>query len=156
MVTCEMCGNETSVLTSIKTAGSNMSVCNSCKNMGELVHKPKQTTHTFKRTKKNGESHYEVVNNYVSIIHSAMGKKGLNMTQLARATNIKESTLQNYLKETIKLDVDTARRIQKFLEIKIVYECSNEEDVNSDDFIVDDKNSGALSLGDLIKQQMNK
>ena len=154
MTACEMCGNDVRSLTRIKIENSSMLVCNFCKPLGKQDYTTNKT-HTFKKIKRTNESNYDVVSNYSNIIQSSLSKKGLNVKQLARATNIKESSLNNYLKGSIKLDIETAKKIQKFLEISLVYECENDSEVKTEDFI-NDENSQKLSLGDLIQKQLNK
>ncbi len=154
MTACEMCGNDVKSLTKIKIENSSMLVCNSCKPLGKEDHTTNKT-HTFKKIKKTNESNYDVVSNYTNIIQSSLSKKGINVKQLARATNIKESSLNNYLKGSIKLDIETAKKIQNFLEINLVYECENDSDVRTEDFM-NDESPQKPSLGDLIQKQLNK
>ena len=154
MTACEMCGNDVKFLTRIKIENSSMLVCNFCKPLGKEDYTTNKT-HTFKKIKRSRKPNYDVVSNYAQIIQSSLSKKGLNVKQLARVTNIKESSLNNYLKGSIKLDIETAKKIQKFLETNLVYECENDSDVKTEDFI-NDESPQKPSLGDLIQKQLNK
>jgi len=94
----------------------------------------------------------DVVSNYAALINATLSKKGLNLHQLARALNIKESTINKYTSGKLKPDVDTARKIQHFLEIKLLEE---KEEVDTQDFM-SRGDSSSLSLGDMLKREMEK
>ena len=144
-----MCGSEANSLNNIQVAGSTMKVCNSCKNMGHSVHEEKKA-HTFYKRHKDEETRIEPVENYSSLIERALAKRGLNHQQLARATNIKESNLNKYLSNKLKPDLETIKKIEKFLEIPLTEEVSG----GSFDMSSLSEDNESLSLGDLIKKQL--
>lgn len=155
MATCEMCGAQANSLVSIKVAGSVMKVCNNCKGMGiQIEVTPKDISHTFRKSLKS-KIVEEVVSNYASKIQSSSAKRGINVHQLARAVNIKESTLTNYLKGKIKPDISDAKKLGKFLEITLVEEVDSSQ--KPQDFISSNSTeSEGTSLGDLLRKQMEK
>lgn len=153
MTTCEMCGSDSNSLTTIKVAGSTMNVCNSCRNMGNQVDGVGKGAHTFKRNVKS-EIVEIIVSSYQSDIQKAMNKRGIDVHQLARAINIKESTLTNYIQGKIKPALTDAKKIQHFLTIKLIEIV--ESSAVDEDFMAEEKSSGSMSLGDLIKQQLDK
>lgn len=152
MTSCELCGTEVNSLTLVNIAGSTMKVCNKCKSSGKEVYSTSKA-HTFRRRVKSNDIQ-EVVNNYVSEIQRGMNKRGVDVHQLARVINIKESSLNNYLKGKIKPAIGDARKIEKFLEIKLVEDVSS--DTNTDDYMSEDESTQGTSLGDLIKKQLDK
>jgi putative transcription factor len=152
MAVCELCGSQSQALTPIKVAGSTMSVCNSCKSMGKEQFST-QKSHTFKR-RIHEKTQEEVVSNYSSMINSALAKKGLQIQQLARMLNIKESTLNKFFTGKIKPDIETAKKLERFFEIRLVEEVSSSSQNFSEDVFLDDDDNSSLSLGDLIKKQM--
>ena len=155
MVTCEMCGKEGNI-SRVSVEGTSMAVCDSCKSMGKSSEDySSNNSHTFrKRTKTQVKD--EVVVNFSSLINSSMAKKGFTAHQLARVINIKESSLNKYLSGKIKPDIDVARKIENFLEIKIVEQVEGSEQIDTTDIIVDSDDTTGLSLGDLIKKQLEK
>jgi uncharacterized protein (TIGR00270 family) len=129
-----------------------MEVCNSCKGMGSEVSKyGANHSHTFRR-KIKGQTTENIISNYNSEIQKGLNKKGLNVHQLAMAINIKESAITNYIKGNIKPAMTDAKKIQHFLEIELVEEV--ETSTSNEDYLVEENSSQPLSLGDLIKKQM--
>lgn len=158
MATCEFCGKVTSNVTTIKVAGTNMQACNDCKHLGKSTSNLNQKlAHSF-RYKKKTEPTYEIKNNYTSLLKSAMSKKGINLHDLAKTLNIKESSLNQYLSGKIKPDIQTARRLERYFEISITNQLETlENSTYNEDEILDSTNSSSgLSLGDLLKDQLNK
>lgn len=156
MATCESCGTNAPNLYKVKIAGSVMNVCGKCRKMGkDLDEKKSAPAYTFKHKKKDVVLE-EVVNNYPSLINSALTKKGLNFHQLAKVLNIKESTINKYVTGKIKPDVETAKRIEKFLEIKLTEEVDEIETSVDVEVVDEDEKSSGTTLGDLLKKQMGK
>ena len=154
MVACEMCGVDKGPLKDAVVAGSNVKVCNSCSPMGTMKDSDEKRTHSFTKRKRE-EENLEVSPDYVKIIRNGISKKGLTPHQVARGINIKESSLSNYLKGQIKPIIENARKLENFLGIKLV-EAVEANDVSVEDFKVDSKDDGSLSLGDMILNQMKK
>ena len=152
MATCELCGSTSSKLFDVKIAGSVVKTCAKCKSLGKSIEKEKQLQYSFRHKQKN-QINEEVVPNYSSLINSQLNKKELNLHQLARILNIKESTLNKYMQEKVKLDVETAKRIQKYLEITLVSESSSKININE---YLSDNDEQTNSLGDLIKKQLEQ
>ena len=128
--------------------------------MLKMFHTNRKELFQFNRTFKFKKNKYEkiqldIVSNYLSLINSFLGKKGINLHQLARAVNVKESTLNKYFSGKIKLDIETAKKLENFFEIKLLEEVS---EVNTADYMQskdeDDDSNQSLSLGDLIKKQL--
>lgn len=159
MVVCEMCGKEVSSIVQAKVAGTQMGVCDSCKYMGNVIETEDKRvkTHTFYKKKKN-QVKFDLVSNYVSIVNSALAKKGLDVHHLARAVNIKESSLHKYFTGKFKPEVEVARKLEGFLDIKIVEEVEGDEmsAMDIEDLKANSASSSTLSLGDLIKEQLKK
>jgi uncharacterized protein (TIGR00270 family) len=156
MVTCEFCGKEVNSTVTVKVAGSTMQACFSCKGMGEVIEKQKlDPTHTFYKRKKQTEVALDVVSNYSSLLNSALAKKGLNIKQLARALNIRESTINKYFTNKMKPDVETAKKLGKYLDVYILEEAVqiSAQDYMGDVEYSDDEN---LSLGDLLIKKMGE
>lgn len=155
MAVCELCGKIVDKTITIQVAGTNMQSCFACKGLGKEVDLAPQgkDAHSFYRRKKANVV-MGVVENYSSVLNSALARKGLNLQQLARALNIKDSTLNKYFTGKLKPDVDTSRKLENFLEITILEE---KEEVDPQDYLEESsEDSSTLSLGDLLKKQMEK
>ncbi len=126
MVTCELCGETTTSVSLTRIAGTAMKVCSKCKNMGKDLEPEKNQQHTFRPKFRHEDIKLEVVNNYSSLINNAIHTRKIDVHILARSTNIRESTLTKYITNKIKPDVESARKIEKFLDIKLIEEFKNE------------------------------
>jgi len=96
---------EASKLVKVRTDGSVVNACENCSKVGMVVEEKNRTvhSHTFSRRKTQERVNYEVISNYASLINSQMGKRGINMKQLANTLNIKDTTLQKYLSNKVKI-----------------------------------------------------
>ena len=103
MVACEMCGTDSSGLKEVRIAGTQMRVCNNCSRHGVSTEDKPAVSRTFYKKSRGEEIEFEVVENYASLVNSELGKKGINSHQLARAINVKESSLHKYLSSKIKI-----------------------------------------------------
>lgn len=158
MVICEITGKETKNPVKIKVAGTILTVDISQKHMGELIDSKKgQSSHTFTRRIKT-QVNEEVVENFQSTINKELARKKLNLHQLARMINIKESTLNKIFSGKIKPDLELARKLERFFEVTLVEEVeSSSNDFSLDDVMVDDSSSNSgFTLGDLIKKAGEK
>ena len=156
MVSCEMCGKEVSSLKSAVVAGSSVNVCTSCSAMGSMKDKSPDRAHSFMRRKKE-DADFEVADNYAQIIQSGINSKKITPQHVARGVNLKESSLSHYLKSQIKPDIATCRRLENFLDIKLVFEVSSSSSVDVEDYKVSQEdNDSALSLGDMLLAKMKK
>ncbi len=154
MAYCEMCGASTNKLSKTKVAGSLMNLCDNCSKLGSKIDNP-NLNRTFYIKKKIEEDNFDLVDNYSSKINSALSKRGITIHHLARALNIKESTLHKVLNNKFDLEIDLARRIEKFLEIKLVIEVSEKDNsVNIEELTNIESEKNNLNLADLIKQQL--
>lgn len=148
MVTCELCGESVTSVTLTKIAGSNMRVCIKCSSMGKNLEPQKEHEHIFKHRLKEDEMKIEVISNYSQKINQGMQKKSLDLHQLARGTNIRESTINKYITNKIKPDIESAKKIEKFLDIKLTEEFKNT--ISENKFNIEDT-STPKTLGDLMQ-----
>ena len=156
MGTCELCGNDVLNLIKVKVAGTEMKVCNSCKFMGRQLNVESKgpNSHSFYRKKKENID-LIVVDNATSLINSILAKKGLNIKQLARMSNIRESTLNKYLSSKIPLDLMTAKKLENFFDIVLTKEVEGGS-VNSQDYMQEEGEVVKSSLGDLLMQKLKE
>ena len=152
---CELCGKESNNIVKTKVVGSIMNTCLSCSSKGEIIEEKKELSKVFKYKKKDIIS-YEIIENYNSIINSAISKNNLDIHKLARGVNIKESILSKMLLGKISMDINTARKLENYLNIKLVKleESSKSQEEILEELKFDDEKS--LSLGDLLLKELNK
>lgn len=151
MAFCEFSGKEVDRVVSVNIAGTTINVAPQYANLGKQQIEEKAREHSFyKRRKTNVE--YEVVSNFTQVVNKEISKRGWTLHQLARVSNIKESSLQKYMQGKLYLDIDTARKLESCLKIVLVEEVSGKP-INTDDFLEEESGEGA-SLGDLLMKQM--
>jgi len=108
---------------------------------------------------------YCVLNNiedYLSQINRALAKRNIDVHHLARAVNIKESTLSKFMTAKFKPEINIARKIEDFLGLDLV--CEIDDDTKkSESMILDEMNKEdekPQNLADMIlekiKQEKNK
>lgn len=151
MVVCELCGADVQTLKETKIAGTHMKVCNNCIKHGQAIEIEPNKAYMFKKKIKSDEKSFDVKKNAPSIINSELSKKGLTVHHLARSLNIKQSSLLKYTTGKLKLDVETARKIERFLETSLVEEV---EVISTENYMSEDDDSFSGSLGDLLKKSM--
>lgn len=159
MAQCELCGQncESSQLITIKVAGSFVQSCSRCKNLGH------STTNNIDNSiskniykKKKDEELYEVVSNYAGLLNSAMQKKQTTIRHIAKALNIKESSLNKFFSGKIKPNLEMSRKLENHLGISLTKEYNSSSKVNADDFITKPKENQDLSLGDMLISELEK
>jgi putative transcription factor len=156
---CDMCSSPEKAY-KIEVEGSILNVCEKCVSFGKVVGKisPKMPEKKQKQLQKAAEKLAEekakkgtetvqlIVPNYYKIIKSARERTGLKQEELAKKIAEKESMIHKLESGIMKPDIPLARKLEKFLRIKIV----ESVEINDD---VEEKRSPSegLTLGDLIK-----
>ncbi len=155
MASCEMCGVSDQLLKEVRIAGTNMNLCSKCSVHGSQREDRGDISKTFYKKKRQDETQLDVVDDYISKINRALAKKGFNIHHLARAINIKESSLSKNLSSKIKLDITTARKIEDFLEIELVVESKK---VKVEDYMdsEEEEEINSNSFGDLLLKKLNE
>lgn len=176
MASCEFCGKKNVQLFTVEVAGSRAKACSDCKHLGKVVEEPVKNMNTqFNKNMKGSYSQHsndntnrisktktslvlELVPNYTSIIHSALAKKNMNLHQLARVLNIKESTLNKYFSGKIQPDENIAKKLERFFEISILKESEDIEStkISLQDNMLESDENVELSLGDLLQKELKK
>jgi putative transcription factor len=157
MAYCELCGIETNKTKKVLIVGSEMDVCLECSKKGKSLEKKNDISKIF-YNKKRIESTESVMSNYIEIINSEMSKKSLDIHKLARLVNMKESILSKILLGKLNLDVNTAKRIEKFLKVKLVEKLDVEMKNSNlnENLLEEDNDEPSLSLGDLLLKELEK
>ncbi len=158
MAYCEFCGKNVDKTVKVNVAGSVVNVCLNCASLGNIVEDKNITKpvgsvnlNINNRIKKNKQVvEYVLVPSYVSIMNSALAKRGINLHQLANVLNIRESTLNKYFSGKISIDIDTAKKIERYLSIKLVEEKESTKSEYVEENVFDSEDE-SFSLADVIK-----
>ena len=149
---CDICGRESKLVDAI-IEGSMISVCNICAKYGQVItlEKPKIKEEKFVKVKsksiqKNPEVIEVIVQDYADKIKNAREKLNLKQKELANSIAERESTIQNIESGHLKPSIETAKKIEQFLKIKLIEEYKEEKKLSNINFR-DEK----LTIGDLLK-----
>ena len=111
--------------------GAKVYVCGVCRPLGREVEtaKAQNRDHNFTRKRVQEQEEVLVREDAYQIIQKSLSEKGWTSNHLARAINLKGSTLQKMLNRKLCLDIDTAKRIGDFLKVTLIYNESPKEDI---------------------------
>ncbi len=116
MSSCEMCGKVSSlVLAELESVDLN--VCENCAKYGRIKKRPLELK-LSKPTPQRPE--YVLVENYPALIRNSREKRQLTQEQFAKFLNEKESLIHKWEAGTLKPDVETARKMERALGLRLV------------------------------------
>lgn len=127
---CELCGQKPAVYDS-EIEGTTMNVCEDCVRFGSS--KKKRNTNNVnivlkEKKQEQKEPIFMFVQGYGAIVKRAREKLGLKQEEMAKRLNERESLLHQIESEHIKPSIDTARKLQRELRIKILEEIKDVEE----------------------------
>lgn len=140
---CELCGKKTKLI-DVLIEGSMFSVCQNCSKFGKTVIVEKKPE-KIKFPKRIEEEPEIIVADYHILIKKAREKTSLKQKELAEKILEKESVIHKLEAGQLKPSILLARKLEKFLNIKLVENYLAKEEKRID---FTDK---ALTIGDLIK-----
>lgn len=155
---CDICGKN-EILYKTLIEGVEMDVCEECAGLGKKLRSVKEKDEfenhanrikiiNVKNTKHipaEKETYEEVVENFGEIIKTKREKLGLKQKELAIMAAERESLIQNIESGHFKPNIETAKKFEKLLKIKLI------ENIDDEDY--DEKKdiqSMHLTLGDII------
>ena len=159
---CEMCGTESASLETRKVSGSVLRLCRSCGEMGSqtsfresIGHRAYVAQALEKRKQRERyediePDEYVLVSNYGSMVRRAREKKGLDHASLASKISEKKSILTSVEAGNMKPNEKLIKKLENSLGIKLVEKVEVESAPRSN------QSSKALTMGDLLKQAMDK
>ena len=159
---CEMCGIESASLDTRKVSGSVLRLCSSCGEMGSqtsfresIGHRAYVAQALEKRKQRERyediePEEYDLVSNYGSVVRRAREKKGLDHASLASKISEKKSILTSVEAGNMKPNEKLIKKLENSLGIKLVEKVEVESAPRSN------QSSKALTMGDLLKQAMEK
>tara|TARA_B100001029_G_scaffold157259_1_gene143183 strand:- start:584 stop:1072 length:489 start_codon:yes stop_codon:yes gene_type:complete len=159
---CEICGTESASLETRKVSGSVLRLCSSCGEMGsqtsfrESIGHRAYVAQALEKRKQRARyediepDEYVLVSNYGSMVRRAREKKGLDHASLASKISEKKSILTSVEAGNMKPNEKLIKKLENSLGIKLVEKVEMEATPSSN------QSSKALTMGDLLKQAMEK
>lgn len=134
MPSCELCGQDSDSLTTVKIEGAKLDVCDSCSDMGEEVEtKQKKTRKKKKKSDSSSRKRKEKVlaQNYGEKIKKARENEPLSIKEVANDLNEKESLIKKIESEKLKPDKALAQKLEHKFDITL-YTTPSVNDVDTD------------------------
>jgi len=149
---CEMCGEEKLHLYKAIVEGSFISVCERCKEFGEVISVEKPKIKEVKKKKEepkfvDEEKQEVVVDDYSEIIKESRERKELTQEDLGKAIAEKESIIQKLESKQMVPSLNLAKKLEQFLRITLIEEFSPGKEPVKDLDIKDE----TITIGDLIR-----
>ena len=151
---CDLCGKTEENLNKALIEGVELDVCPACSKFGKIIapvrrYSPKEQHKMVQRAQQNAVRKEEkielLVENYAEIIKKRRESMGLSQKDFALKLNEKESTIHHVETGTFEPPLGMAKKLEKFLGIKLV-----EEHEEKHDKIKKSRDAG-FTLGDFIK-----
>ena len=156
MATCEMCGNETS-LVKARIEGAVLDVCEECARFGEIIARPRMVdlTPTPKhqqatQTPKRREIIEQIMPDYAAKIKAARERLGLTQEEFSKKLNERWSLMQKMESGEMKPSIEQARRLEKALRIQLVEQFGEDGEIPLGDAR---RKDDSFTLGDFIKKK---
>ena len=138
---CELCGKRKELVLAL-VENSEMKVCSDCAKFGKVLREIKEVEEEEKKVEEE-EFVEGIVEDYSKLIKDKREKMGLKQEELARKLNLKESIIHKIETGSIEPSIETARKFENFLRIKLI----TEYNVKYRKIGTNDK---VMTLGDLI------
>ena len=165
MATCEMCGKEVPSLRRAIVEGTTMSVCGGCVKFGveqagaqtEVTGRSRVTQSLEQRARRSrsrdiyDDMQEELVEDYGERIRAARQRTGMTVEQLGERLREKAATLAKVEAGSFHPPDALVKKLERELGIKLKEKPEKPAGVGAPK-----PASGPLTLGDLIKQQMEK
>lgn len=152
MASCEMCGRQDRLFrTSVE--GAELMLCKDCSRFGKVLAAPmvimKKETIAVKKVERP-EIVQSIVIGYGKLVKDAREKAGLKQEELAMKLQERESIIQKVESGKFEPSIALARKLEKFLSIKLVEEGEAETSVGAG------RKTGPVTIGDVIQIRTRK
>ncbi len=154
---CEICGSEVRHLRTVLVDRATLDVCDRCARFGKPVESrpkheqakkaPRRATGSRRASVGRTPTDYDVVDGYGSLIRSAREKKGLTQEDLGKRVSEKTSTIHRLESETLAPSIALARKLERFLKVKLLEKAGLEEEVATSIHSTDED----ITLGEVIQ-----
>ena len=150
---CEMCGSDNR-LYKVLIEGTEMAVCDNCTRFGKVLSRviePKEMK-PIKQVRMDIPEVMEIlVENFGKVIRKEREKRGLNQEEFAKKINQKKSIVHKMENSEFSPSIDTAKKLQKLLQVKLVEEYTEQEQT-----FEKKTESEQVTIGDFIKIKTRK
>ena len=150
---CEICGSEVRHLRTVVVDRATLDVCDRCSRFGKPVETrpapdkqgraPRRATGSRSASVGRIQTDYDVVDGYGALIRSAREKRGLTQEDLGK----KASTIHRLESESLAPSIALARKLERFLKVRLLEQAGLEEEVASSLTSTDE----SITLGEVIK-----
>ncbi len=145
---CDMCGRQVNRIVKCRIEDSILNVCTNCSEHGAVIKAPKPV---FSRRVSDSVLPESVVPDAASRIRRAREKQNLSMELLAKKMKEKESVLHRIEQGKFTPPINLARKIERVLRIVLIDKGGADlAETNTP------KAGGALTLGDLLKEKLER
>ena len=147
---CDLCGTKTENLFRAIVEGTELNVCKDCAKYGKVIEKKpvKVVKEKKEYIKKPVEPEKEVIKVIVPDFAQRIKKKreflGLKQKEFAKKISEKESLIHNIETDSFKPSINLARKLERFLRIKLIDEYEEEHKKGSK------TESEGFTIGDLV------
>lgn len=158
-MTCELCGKDVNSTTTVEVEGSEMEVCESCKEYGKEVvssEKSDQSTKEVlqrikeKRRTSTSSSGYEEIEelalDYSDRIKNARLNDDVTQEDLAKKINEKKSVIAKLEREDMRPSESLRKKLENALDIKLTEKIEKTSTETTED-------TEGLTIGDLIEDE---
>ncbi len=163
MTACELCGSTKQPFLLAEVEGSRLKVCKLCASFGKALSKPQydfpekkekqQNKQQTKPVAKTPEPYEAVVSDYAARIRKSREKLNLTQKEFAKHITEKESMVSHWENEAIEPSIDTAKKLEHTLHIKLIELRTEETAILQKS---DKKGSTGLTIGDILAQKMKE
>ena len=147
MVSCEMCGNIAELYKAI-IEGTELNVCESCARFGKVIGKvsfPVDKTVRKAGLKEAPEIVESVVPDFAERIKRRRQELGLRQDEFGKLVSVKESLVHKIETGQFEPTMETARKLEKVLKIKLV------ETYEEEGLAKDSPKTSQFTIGDAVK-----
>ena len=147
---CELCGKKGEMYRAV-VEDSQMTVCNACSKYGHVTGKVRQVVEVKKKPKQVKEESVEViVSNFGELLRKKREQTGMSQKEFARKIAEKESILHKMETGSLVPTMETARKLERMLRLKLVEEIT--EEVSGER----KKDNQVMTLGDFVTIKTRK
>ena len=130
---------------------SQMTVCNACSKYGHVTGKVRQVVEVKKKPKQAKEEPVEVVvSNFGELLRKKREQDGMSQKEFARKIAEKESILHKMETGSLVPTMETARKLERMLSLKLVEEITEEASGERK------KDDQVMTLGDFVTIKTRK
>jgi len=143
---CDLCGKNGELI-KVRIENSIMNVCKGCSEFGSVLEKVKEKEEIKSIVKEEKEIIEIIKKNYSKIIKESREKLRLKQEELAKRINEKTSVIHKLENGDMEPNLELARKLEKFLNIKLIEEYEEEGKK------IFSKEGKKMTIGDLINDK---